>query len=49
MMEFVVGTTFRYLTMEQAHATFTKPITFDKLASIIVFDVLLNNYDRGKR
>lgn len=43
-----MGTTFRYLSMEQAHAAFTHPATLDKLASIVVFDIILNNYDRGK-
>lgn len=46
-MEFVLGTTFRYLSMDQAHIAFTNTSTFAKLASIIVFDIILNNYDRG--
>eukprot|EP01126_Amoeba_proteus_P063162 TRINITY_DN8672_c0_g1_i6.p1 TRINITY_DN8672_c0_g1~~TRINITY_DN8672_c0_g1_i6.p1 ORF type:complete len:305 (-),score=67.67 TRINITY_DN8672_c0_g1_i6:35-949(-) len=46
LMEFVEGTTFRYLTLEEAHMVFEIPTTFHKLGSLLAFDILINNYDR---
>lgn len=47
VIEYVDGLTFR-ASEGKAKAIFGNPLTFTKLGSIIAYDMLINNWDRGR-
>jgi hypothetical protein len=46
IVEYIRGITFREAE-PHGKKVFEDPLTFQKLGSVIVFDILLNNWDRG--